>query len=222
MIQTLSCLDPANEEFQRLKSLMIDFFRGPEVTNVRLAGIEHVLQFTAVEKKVLFRSYRILLKKSGTRVPRVELEEIGPRIDWTVRRNQFASEDLFKTACKQVREHYFTFTLHTIIYCRSKMFAVRRKSKICRKMNLVTSWVGCMCHHRTYRRFRLEKSKLSKSPRKKNWNRSRRKKKRLSQYDRVKLKRFLAQSLKILLLITNIVSNKFQMKCPEDLGKMDI
>jgi len=95
--------DPANEEFQRLKSLMIDFFRGPEVTNVRLAGIEHVLQFTAVEKKVLFRSYRILLKKSGTRIPRVELEEIGPSIDWTVRRNQFASEDLFKTACKQVK-----------------------------------------------------------------------------------------------------------------------
>merc|ERR1711915_220158 len=95
--------DPANEEFQRLKSLMIDFFRGPEVTNVRLAGIEHVLQFTAVEKKVLFRSYRILLKKSGTRIPRVELEEIGPSIDWTVRRNQFASEDLFKAACKQVK-----------------------------------------------------------------------------------------------------------------------
>jgi len=95
--------DPANAEFQRLKSLLLDFFRGPEVTNVRLAGIEHVLQFTAVENKVLFRSYKISLKKSGTRIPRVELEEIGPSVDWVVRRSQLASDDLFKTACKQVK-----------------------------------------------------------------------------------------------------------------------
>ena len=56
----------------------------------------------AVEDKVLFRSYRIILKKSGTRIPRVELEEIGPSIDWVLRRSQLASDDLFKTACKQV------------------------------------------------------------------------------------------------------------------------
>lgn len=98
-----SFADPANKEFQRLKNLLIDFFRGPEVTNVRLAGIEHVIQITAVENKVLFRSYRIILKKSGTRIPRVELEEIGPSIDWVLRRSQLASDDLFKTACKQVK-----------------------------------------------------------------------------------------------------------------------
>ena len=60
----------------------------------------------AVEDKVLFRSYRIILKKSGTRIPRVELEEIGPSIDWVLRRSQLASDDLFKTACKQVCEIY--------------------------------------------------------------------------------------------------------------------
>jgi len=94
--------DPANLEGQRVKSLLMDFFRGPEVTNLRLAGIEHVLQFTAVEKKIFFRSFKIHLQKSATRLPRVELEEIGPRIDWTVRRSHLASEDLFKEACKQV------------------------------------------------------------------------------------------------------------------------
>ena len=94
--------DTSNEEFQRLKSLLIDFFRGPEVDNVRLAGIEHILQFTALEKKVLVRSYKIKLSKSSTKYPRVELEEIGPSLDLVVRRNQMASEDLFKTACKQV------------------------------------------------------------------------------------------------------------------------
>jgi hypothetical protein len=28
------------------------------------------------------RSYKIGLKKSGGRIPRIELEEIGPSIDW--------------------------------------------------------------------------------------------------------------------------------------------
>ena len=86
-----------------MKTLLIDFFRGPEVDNLRLAGIEHVLQFTAVERKVLVRSYKINLSKSSTKYPRVELEEIGPSLDLVVRRNQMASEDLFKTACKQVK-----------------------------------------------------------------------------------------------------------------------
>ena len=86
-----------------LKSLLIDFFRGPEVDNLRLAGIEHVLQFTAVDNKVLLRSYKINLSKSSTKYPRVELEEIGPSLDLVVRRNQMASDDLFKTACKQVK-----------------------------------------------------------------------------------------------------------------------
>lgn len=35
------------------------------------------------------------------RTPRIELEEIGPRADLVCRRNKFASEDLFKRACKK-------------------------------------------------------------------------------------------------------------------------
>jgi len=95
--------DTTNKEMQRLKSLFIDFFRGPEVTNVRLAGIEHVLQFTALDQKVFVRSYRVVLKKSGGRIPRVELEEIGPSLDLSLRRAHLASDDLFKTACRQVK-----------------------------------------------------------------------------------------------------------------------
>jgi len=94
--------DPANAEMQRLKNILIDFFRGPEVTNIRLAGVEHALQFTAVGSKVLMRSYRIILSKSASRLPRAELEEIGPRINWKMRRSQLASDDLYKEACKQI------------------------------------------------------------------------------------------------------------------------
>merc|ERR1719219_1744229 len=48
------------------------------------------------------RSYRAILSKSASNAPRVDLEEIGPRIDWKMRRSQLASDDLYKEACKQV------------------------------------------------------------------------------------------------------------------------
>ncbi|KAG7258278.1 hypothetical protein CRUP_033543, partial [Coryphaenoides rupestris] len=41
-----------NNELRRLKSLFIDFFRGPAVPAVRLAGLEHILHITALEDKV--------------------------------------------------------------------------------------------------------------------------------------------------------------------------
>lgn len=49
-----------------------------QVETIRLQGLEHVLSFTATDDGAIYlRSYRIQLKKSGQRTPRVELEEIG-------------------------------------------------------------------------------------------------------------------------------------------------
>lgn len=90
-----------DNEHKRLKSLLIDFFRGPAVPSVRLAGLEHVLHFTALEGKIYMRSYRSLLKKSGCRTPRIELEEIGPSFDFVLRRTHLASDDLSRLAHRQ-------------------------------------------------------------------------------------------------------------------------
>ncbi|XP_043918667.1 ribosome production factor 2 homolog [Protopterus annectens] len=88
-------------DYRRLKSLFIDFFRGPTVPSVRLAGLEHVIHFTALDGKIFMRSYKVLLKKSGCRTPRIELEEMGPSLDFVLRRTHLASDDLYKRALKQ-------------------------------------------------------------------------------------------------------------------------
>ena len=119
-VGTKPCLLFSGEAFEtdptmkRVKSLLIDMFRGEsQASHVRLAGLELSLQFTAVNgsgigssspHNILFRCYRIITKKSdNVQVPRVELEEIGPRMDLIVRRTHLSSDDLFKTACKQVK-----------------------------------------------------------------------------------------------------------------------
>jgi ribosome production factor 2 len=91
-------------EYQRIKNLLLDFFSGPIVESIRLSGLEHVIHFVAADGKILMRSYKVLLKKSGTRWPRIELEEIGPRIDLTIRRTHLASQDLFKRSLRQPEE----------------------------------------------------------------------------------------------------------------------
>uniref|UniRef100_A0A673H2Y5 Ribosome production factor 2 homolog n=1 Tax=Sinocyclocheilus rhinocerous TaxID=307959 RepID=A0A673H2Y5_9TELE len=92
-----------DREHQRLRSLLTDFFCGPRVSAVRLAGLEHVLHFTALEGKIYLRSYKVLLKKSGCRTPRIQLQDMGPSFDFVMRRNHMASDDLYRTAHRQPR-----------------------------------------------------------------------------------------------------------------------
>ncbi|NXT72987.1 RPF2 factor, partial [Zapornia atra] len=88
-------------EFILLKIFLSDFFRGPSVPSIRLAGLEYVLHFTAVDGKIYMRSYKVLLKKSGCKIPRIELEEMGPSLDLVMRRTHLASDDLYKLSLKQ-------------------------------------------------------------------------------------------------------------------------
>ncbi|XP_013191642.1 ribosome production factor 2 homolog [Amyelois transitella] len=94
-----------NQDLKRLKSVFTDFFHREKVETIRLQGLEHVLSFTATEDGMIYvRSYRISLKKSGQRTPRVELEEIGPSIDFKLRRTKLAADDLYKEACRIPKE----------------------------------------------------------------------------------------------------------------------
>lgn len=57
-----------------------------------------------------------MLKKSGTKIPRIEVEEIGPSMDLVIRRTQLASDELFKQACKKPKELKVRFS-KSIILC---------------------------------------------------------------------------------------------------------
>ncbi|CAH1394826.1 unnamed protein product [Nezara viridula] len=93
-----------DSDLKRIQNMLVDFFQREDATNIRLQGLEHVIMFTATQDELLMRSYRILLKKSGCKIPRIELEELGPSIDFVIRRKKLASEELFKLACKVPKE----------------------------------------------------------------------------------------------------------------------
>ena len=87
--------------YSRIQNILIDLFRGTKVEKVALKALDHVLSFTVHEGKIYMRGYSVRLVKSGEKVPNVELANMGPFWDLTVRRTQLASDDLWKTALRQ-------------------------------------------------------------------------------------------------------------------------
>lgn len=81
-----------------------DFYRGETMASVNLTGLDHVISVSASQEgKIYFRVYMVRLKKSGTRLPRVELEEMGPSVDFELRRFQAASKEVMHEALKVPR-----------------------------------------------------------------------------------------------------------------------
>ncbi|XP_019152767.1 PREDICTED: ribosome production factor 2 homolog [Ipomoea nil] len=89
------------EELKHLKEMLLDLFHGEVVTNLNLAGLDRVYICTALPSNKVFLTHCALrLKKSGTKVPKVELVEVGPSMDLVVRRNRLPDERLKKEAMK--------------------------------------------------------------------------------------------------------------------------
>ncbi|KAK4447671.1 Brix domain-containing protein [Podospora aff. communis PSN243] len=101
--------------FTMAKSMLIDFFRGETTDKIDVEGLQHVVVVTADEpnntstdpndpsnKPVLhLRVYLIRTKRSGQRLPRVELEEHGPRMDFRLGRVQEPDEAMLKEALRK-------------------------------------------------------------------------------------------------------------------------
>ncbi|KAI5060114.1 hypothetical protein GOP47_0024534 [Adiantum capillus-veneris] len=89
-----------DDQLKHLKEILIDVLRGEVVEAINLAGLDKVFLCVAVGKKVYFKHCAIRLKKSGTKVPRIELIEAGPSMDLIIRRNRLPNEELRKEAMK--------------------------------------------------------------------------------------------------------------------------
>ena len=119
----------SNPALKQTKSLLLDFFRGRQIESVNLKGLDRVVFIThaplhstnsssivgngsngsgAAQQLqqqqrliVYFRQYAVKLKKSGTRVPRVELIEMGPHMDLEVRRVKVPPGEVEKEALQR-------------------------------------------------------------------------------------------------------------------------
>mmetsp|Transcript_72505 Transcript_72505/g.225216 ORF Transcript_72505/g.225216 Transcript_72505/m.225216 type:complete len:337 (-) Transcript_72505:97-1107(-) len=114
----------SDERLKRTKSLLLDFFRGPTPEQVMLQGLEHVIVCSTFDAgagaakpegaaaapppetgngkvpTVTVRRFRVLFSKSGSRLPRVELEEVGPHMRLALDRVKDPDRDRWKQSIK--------------------------------------------------------------------------------------------------------------------------
>jgi ribosome production factor 2 len=79
-----------NPQAERLRSMLLDSFRGASPQEIALESVQHTIVITAVEKENAglifnFRVYRLALKKTGSKLPFADLVEISPRLRITPR-----------------------------------------------------------------------------------------------------------------------------------------
>ena len=103
---------------QSLKSIMLDLFQGEQISSIDVAGLQYLLMIATGEssstpvdsndpanKPVLhLRWYRIRTMRSNSpKIPRVELDPIGPSFDFRVGRFREAESSMMKDALKHGR-----------------------------------------------------------------------------------------------------------------------
>ncbi|KAL9130060.1 MAG: hypothetical protein Q9217_001664 [Psora testacea] len=101
---------PTSNVYTLTKSMFIDFFRGAEATEIDVEGLQLLISFFVgeegeggVKPLIQMRCWKIVTKRSGQRVPKVEVQEIGPRIDFRVGRFREAQGGVMKEALKRGR-----------------------------------------------------------------------------------------------------------------------
>lgn len=103
--------------YRTLRSLFLDLFQGEEIPSVEVAGLQYVLLIAAGESEnssnvsdpankpvVHLRWYRVkTMRSTSPKIPRVELEPLGPMFDFRVSRSREADPSVMKEAMKHGR-----------------------------------------------------------------------------------------------------------------------
>ncbi|KAI5865185.1 Brix-domain-containing protein [Durotheca rogersii] len=102
---------PVADEYTMAKSLLIDLFKGDvasgDSNKIDVEGLQYIVAVTAeepvgeaVKPAIHLRVYLISTRRSGQRLPRVEVEEMGPRMDFRVGRMREPDADVWKEAMR--------------------------------------------------------------------------------------------------------------------------
>lgn len=102
---------PVANEYTMAKSMLIDFFKGEVSDKIDVEGLQYLVSISAeepvgnddVKPQIHMRLYLISTKRSGQKMPRVEVEEMGPRMDFRVGRSQQPDEAVWKEAMRKPR-----------------------------------------------------------------------------------------------------------------------
>lgn len=102
---------PIANEYTLAKSFFVDFFKGEISDKIDVEGLQYIVSISAEEttgegdaKPVIrLRTYLNRTKRSGQRLPRVEVEEMGPRMDFRVGRTREPDEATRKEAMRRPR-----------------------------------------------------------------------------------------------------------------------
>ena len=148
---------PVETKYTLFKSVMTDFFRGQETSTIDVEGLQYLVSVSVGEEgegeqgpKVHLRLYLIKTKRSGQKLPRVEVQEMGPRMDFRIGRVKEADEDMMKMALKRGKAGEVRPTdmdsadaMCMLTLCRQ---SPRRTS---RRTLSATRWAGCILGSKT-------------------------------------------------------------------------
>ncbi|KAF2836466.1 Brix-domain-containing protein [Patellaria atrata CBS 101060] len=102
---------PTSNAYTLAKSVFLDLFKGHDATSIDVEGLQYMIHISAEEEvdgqpppQIKFRIYLIRTKRSGQKLPRVEVEEMGPRMDFRVGRVREAEESVMREALKKPKQ----------------------------------------------------------------------------------------------------------------------
>lgn len=99
--------------FQQIKSLFMDFYRGEETDLQDVAGLQYIISLSvgdiedpnsATLPLLHFRVYKLKSYRSGQKIPRVEVDEIGPRFDFKIGRRVSPAPEVEKDALSKPKQ----------------------------------------------------------------------------------------------------------------------
>ena len=98
----------SNDQLSHLRPILVDFLHGDTIDKINLSALDHIIVCVAMvsnngQPTVAIRHYGILMKKSGNKYPRIELDEVGPRMNLIIKQYKSPDTQQFTAAMQSVK-----------------------------------------------------------------------------------------------------------------------